>query len=140
MAITGPIALYNNLPIQPQNFQPRRFVIENIEIGITTLVTTAVNHNYVIAQQVRLLIPQGWGCTQLNELDGFVIGIPAADQVIVDINSSQFNQFISITSPQQPQILAIGDVNTGDINANGRSPTATFIPGSFINISPQPIN
>ena len=36
MAITGPIALYANLPIEPQFYQPWRFVITAITLGQTT--------------------------------------------------------------------------------------------------------
>jgi hypothetical protein len=104
--------------------------------GITTLVTTTVRHDYVIGQQVRLLIPKGYGCTELNEVDGFVIGKPNPNQVILTINSQLSTQFISASLLQKPQIVAIGDVNMGAINAHGPKRTRTFIPGSFRDISP----
>jgi len=48
------------------------------------------------------------------------------------------NQYISSTNPVVvAQILAIGDVNQGAINSLGRRNNGTFIPGSFIDISPQ---
>lgn len=132
----GPIALYNNLPIEPQNYQPRFFFISDISLGQTTTVTTAVNHDYVIGQECRLIIPEVNGCFQLNEQTGIVISIPAANQVVLEINSAMnVDAFKTSTANTQPQILAIGDVNTGAINNMGRSNTSTFIPGSFINIS-----
>jgi len=136
--ISYPIPLYQNVPIQPEFYQPRRFVIEDVDLGVTTTITTTVDHDYMIGQEVRLIIPAKFGCFQLNEVTGYVISIPADDQVIVDINSLRnVDPFISATATTaSPQILAIGDVNTGKINATGRINTGTFIPGSFQDISP----
>lgn len=132
----GPIALYNNLPIEPQNYQPRFYFISTISLGLTTVVTTTVDHDYVIGQEIRIIISPSNGCRQLNEQTGFVLSIPASNQVEVSINSSMnVDPFTSSTAKTQPQILAIGDINTGVTNQNGRTSTGTFIPGSFINIS-----
>lgn len=135
--VTGPIPPYNNPPIEPGYYQPRYFYISNISIGSTTLVTTSVDHDYVVGQQCRLIIPKGYGCTQLNEMDGFVTSIPEANQVILTINSQNSNAFIDANLRQKPKIVPIGDVNTGYINPTGRVTATTNIPGSFINISPQ---
>lgn len=133
---TGPIALYNNLPIEPQNYQPRMFFISAITLGQTTTVTTTEDHDYVVNQECRLIIPATNGCRQLNEKTGFVISIPAPDQVVLNINSSMnVDPFVTSIAKTQPQILAIGDVNTGQINS-GRTNNLTYVPGSFINISP----
>lgn len=133
--ISYPIPLYSNVPIQPQFYRPSRFVISGVVLGNSTTVTTSVNHNYVIGQHVRLLIPVGYGCTQLNDKDGYVDSIPAPNQVVVTINSLQANAFINASLKQQPQILAIGDVNTGSTNDHGPYRIKSYIPGSFINIS-----
>ena len=134
-AITGPIALYANYPIQAYFYQPGQFYIAAITLGLTTTVTTTVDHNYVVGQQVRLIIPPYNGCRQLNEVQGYVTSIPSATQVVVNINSSGGNPFVTSTQPNQPQILAIGDVNSGALNQVPRN-TGTYIPGSFIDISP----
>lgn len=131
----GPIAPFNNLPIEPQNYQPRSFFISNIALGQSTTVTTTVNHDYIVGQQCRLIIPPVNGCRQLNEQVGFVTSIPASNQVVLSINSSvNVDSFVTSSAKTQPQILAVGDVNTGQTNT-GRSGNLTFIPGSFINIS-----
>lgn len=134
--LNGPQPPYNNPPIAPQYYQPSRFIISALSIGTTTTVTTSVSNNYVVGQKCRLLIPNGYGCTQLNEQTGIVIDIPADNQVIINLNSQYANIFINAGLLQKPQIVAIGDVNTGAINNHGRFYTKTFIPGSFINISP----
>lgn len=133
---SGPQAPERNPPINPQYYQPSNFKITAIALGSTTTVTTAVNQNYVIGQQVKFLIPFNYGTTQLNGQQGLVVNIPSANQVTVNINSSNYNAF---STPSQtftyPQIIAIGDVNTGAINPNGPN-MSTVIPGSFIDISP----
>lgn len=142
--ISYPVPPYNNnIPINAQYYQPSQFFISAVTLGITTIVTTTVNNNYVIGQLCRLLIPPTFGCRQLNEAQGYVLSIPAANQVILNINSSRnVDPFVSSSATTQPQILAIGDINTGFTSTNGRSvPTINgnsqvTIPGAFINISP----
>lgn len=146
--ISGPIAPYSNVAINPQYYQPSQFFISTISLGLQTTVTTTVNHNYVVGQLVRLLIPtinaltsNGVSyviptCTQLNETESYVISIPASNQVLLDLDSSKANLFVSSSQPTQPQILAIGDISSGNINASGNLITSTVIPGSYQNISP----
>lgn len=137
--ISFPIPPYSNVPIQPQYYQPRRFVISAITLGVQTTVTTSVNHNYVIGQEVRLLIPIGYGSRGLSGQSGYVISIPAPNQVLLTINSVGIDQFISASLAQSPQIIAVGDINTGIISSTGMVlPIGQVpgIPGSFENISP----
>lgn len=137
MVISFPIPPYSNLPINAQYYQPSRFVISAISLGVTTTVTTSQNHNYVIGQLIRLLIPPSFGSIQLNESESFVLSIPSANQIVLSINSSvNVNPFIASSATTQAQTVAIGDTNTGAINSTGISNVATAIPGSFINISP----
>lgn len=140
--IVGPIAPYNNPPIEPQFYQPSQFFISNITFGQTTTVTTSVNHNYVIGQLIRLLFPSKYGCGQLNEQTGYVISIPAANQVTINLYSVGTDAFIAsptflpFQSQTPPQIVAVGENNSGQINNSGRVNIKTYIPGSFQNISP----
>lgn len=131
----GPIALFNNLPIQAQFYVPSRFVISAIALGPTTTITTKEDHDYVVGQEVRLIIPPSFGSYQLNETKGFVLSIPASNQFELDINTTvNVDAFISSSATTVAQCLAIGDVNTGQINT-GRTNNLTWIPGSFRNIS-----
>ncbi len=136
--ISYPIPAFQNLPIESQFYIPSRFVIINVTLGQTTIITTSIDHDYVIGQEIRLIIPSSFGCFQLNEFTGFVLSIPQLDQIEVSIDSSRnVDQFIlSSNTTVVAQVLAIGDVNTGAINPYGAYPTKTYIPGSFINISP----
>jgi hypothetical protein len=133
--ISYPIPAYQNLPIESQFYQPSQFVISGITLGVQTTVTTSVAHNFVVGNQIRLLIPVGYGSTQLNESFGYVLSVPTTTSVLTSINSVNSDAFISASLAQSPQIMAIGDVNTGQINSNGVNSNLN-IPGSFINISP----
>jgi hypothetical protein len=136
--IFGPIAPQNNPPINPQFYQPSIFDIASITNGETTLVTTTVAQNYVIGQLVRLLIPQIYGARQFNEQTAFVIGIPSPTQITLQLDSSSYDVLVPnpTSGTTQPQVVAVGDVNSGQINSQGRKVNGTFIPGSFIDISP----
>lgn len=141
--ISYPIPPYSNVPIQPQFYKPRNYVIVAIALGVTTTVTTAVDHDYVIGQEIRLIIPNKYGSRLLNEQLGYVVIIPAPNQIVVDIDSNGADPFIPspvfsvFESKIVPQVLPVGGVNSGAINANGRIQNITYIPGSFINISPN---
>lgn len=142
--ISFPIPPYTNPPIEPQFYQPSRFVISDIIRGMTTLVTNlpaiypqaTIDNNYVIGQLVRFTIPPSFGIRQLNEVTGYVISIPGVNQVEVDIDSRFMDPFTSSSATTKPQIVAVGDINSGPINSSGRTNNQTFISGSFINISP----
>ncbi len=134
--ISYPIPLYQNVPIHAEYYEPRVFFISGIMLGYVTTVVTTVDHNYVIGQLVRLLIPTGFGSTELNEMLGYVTNIPASNQVTLTINSTNANPFINANLKTKPQIVAVGDINSGVLNTNGRSSQVITIPGSFTNISP----
>ncbi len=140
--ITYPTPPYSNPPIQPQFYQPKAFVISAISLGVTTTVTTTLDMDYVIGQLVRLIIPPKYGSRGLNGSTAYVISIPNTNQVTLALDSNGVNPFIPsptflpFDSKTLPQILPVGDVNTGAINSNGRTDQQTYIPGSFINISP----
>lgn len=117
-----------------------RYIIPEFDIlsSDQILVTTTEDTNYVVGQLVRLLIPNGYGSTQLSNRSAYVAVIQNPNQVILNISSINVSQFIPSPSNVRnvPQILAIGDGNTGNINMEGRINQSTSIPGSFINISP----
>ncbi len=135
--ISYPIPAYSNVPINAQFYQPRFWFISTITRGRSTTVTTTVDQDFVVGQLVRFIIPTSFGIRQLNERQGYVTSIPSTTQVVVDIDSTAMDAFTSSSATTQPQILPIGDINTGVQNTNGRRNNITYIPGSFINISPN---
>ena len=135
--ITYPIPAYANVPIHPEYFEPRQFFINNIVLGYQTLIEATSDMDYVIGQEIRLIIPPSFGSRQLHGVIGYVIEIPASNQVLTDINSSQnVDTFFLSSATTRPQILPVGDINNGIISSTGRNIPSTHIPGSFINISP----
>lgn len=135
--ISYPIPAYSNVPINPQFYQPRFWFISAITRGRTTTVTTTADQDFVVGQLVRFIIPPSFGIRQLNEQQGYVISILSSTQVRVDIDSRFMDAFTSSSATTQPQIIPIGDVGNGQINNSGRTNNGTYIPGSFINISPD---
>jgi hypothetical protein len=139
--VSYPTPIYQNLPIEPQFYQPSVFIISAIVLGLTTLVTTTTNMNYVIGQQVRLNIPSNYGCVQLNQQLSYVLALPLPNQVQLSLNSSINVSPFAMTPPppgvgtSQPQIVAIGDINQGYVSITGSNIPLVTIPGSFINIS-----
>lgn len=135
-AIVGPIAPYSNVPINPQYYNPSRFVIDDLVRGVTTTVTATTDMDYFVGQIIRLLIPEANGSFQLNNAQGIVISLPSSDSVEIDIDSSHnVDAFIAGSGINIPQILAIGDINSGKINSSGTMNIGTAVPGSFINVS-----
>lgn len=133
--ISYPIPAYSNVPIEPQFYQPKIFDISAMSYGTYTTVTTSVDHDYVIGQLIRLVIPAQDGCYNLNGQTGYVLSVPSDSQVVVGINSKGSDAFANNNTRQSAQIAAIGDVNSGQVNT-GHTNNLTYIPGSFINISP----
>lgn len=135
--ISYPIPLYANLPIETDDYQPSRFVISAVTLGTSTTITTTEEHNYAIGQLVRLLIPPTFGCRQLNEKTGYLLSIPSTTSFVLNIDSSRnVDAYIASSAITVAQTLGIGDINTGQINSSGRVNLKTYIPGSYINISP----
>lgn len=130
----GVVPAFNNPPIEPQNYQPRNFMISAVSLGYPTTVTTTVDHNYVVGQLVRLLIPPTFGCRQLNGQEAYCIGVPAANQMQLAINSNGDDAYIASSASTQAQTVAVGNIAGGAFNSIPSSQT-TYISGSFINIS-----
>jgi hypothetical protein len=131
--VTYPAPLYANLPIR-QTFSPDKFDIQAITLGKTTTVTTTTNHDYVVGQQVRFIIPVQYGTRQLNSIQGLITEIPSTNSFIVDINSVGFDTFIAAGVKTPAQVKAIGNITTANPSLS-RSQLSTFIPGSFRNLS-----
>ncbi len=135
-AIIGPIPPYQNLPIEPQNYNPSRFTISGITFGKTTIVTATVDMDYVIGQLTRLIIPPSFGCRQINGVSSYVISLPSSNSVELDLNTSLgIDPYIASSASTPAQILPVGDINMGIISSTGRNIPTTNIPGSFINVS-----
>lgn len=133
--LSYPRPIYSNPPIKPQDYKPSRFVISAISQGLTTTITTSEDHNYVVGQQIRFIIPPDYGMRELDKKQGIIIFIPSSTQFVIQLDTRGFNSFLNPGTSTKAQTLAIGDINSGIIATNGINISSTNIPGSFVNIS-----
>lgn len=118
--------------LYPYIYFPGVSFIRAITLGTTTIIETTDAHNFVVGQEVAFRIPPAWGTVELNSLPnnltpgapayGYVIAVTDFDTVVVNIDSSSsytafnVNQTVdSIPGLSYPQIVAVGDVNTGGV-------------------------
>ncbi len=104
----------------------------------TVQVDTTDAHNFVVGQEVAFRIPLIWGSYELNSLPdllipgspiyGYVVAVTDYNTVIVQIAASStftaFNSnqtFASFPGLDFPQIVAVGDVNTGGVQISAGS-------------------
>jgi len=114
--------------------------VTDVSLPVGVIVTTAEPTQVFAGQLVRFLIPSYWGANRLNNQTAYVNIVLAPNQFIVDTSPALLSPF-GLSSfaphyPQLPQVVPVGDVNTGPINM-GRTNNQTYIDGSFINISPN---
>lgn len=115
--------------LYPFLYLPQDNVISAITLGATTTVKTTMYHNFEVGQEVAFRIPSQWGTVELNSLPnvlipgspiyGYVISITDNWTFVVNINSSSYTAYTdniavaSVPGLTFPQVLAVGDVNTG---------------------------
>ncbi len=141
--------------LYPDLYIPELCYITAIATGTTTVITTSINHNFVVGQEVGFTIPTAWGMTQLDSAiylqssngipqQAYVTAV-TANTLTVNINSTGYTAFAYPTSATAalgltfPQVWAIGDQNTGySLNSSGQVPYLGVtngvigIPGSFV--------
>ena len=138
----------------PDLYIPETCVITNITQANPCVITTNVNHNFVVGQEVGFVVPSAWGMTQLDSYQTLQAnnGIPqqayvtavTANTLTVNINSTGYTAFAYPTSATAalgltfPQVYPIGDQNTGySLNSSGQVPYLGVtngiigIPGAF---------
>lgn len=137
-ALSGsPTGAYVKKVLYPYLYFPGTAVISAITTGTTTTIDTTSAHNFVVGQEVAFRIPTIWGTYQLNSLPntqipgspiyGYVIAVTDYNTVVVNINSTGYtaynsNQtFLGFKGEQFPQIVAVGDVNTGGVQISSGS-------------------
>lgn len=115
--------------LYPYLYEPGTSFISSITLGATTTVTTTAGHQLRAGQLVAFRIPQQWGTVELNSLPntlvpgspvyGYVTTVNSYRSVDININSSAMTAFnvnqtvASVRGLSFPQIVAVGDVNTG---------------------------
>ena len=124
--------------LYPFLYAPGVSFISGITTGSTTTIDTTTPHNLVVGQEVAFRIPAAYGTIELNSLPnnqtpgspvyGYVISVTDSNTVVVNINSSSYTAFnsnqpiSSVSGLSFPQMVAVGDVNTGGVAISSGSP------------------
>jgi hypothetical protein len=143
---TNNVGSYKTI-LYPVLYAPNVAYISALTLGSTTTVVTTAPANFQIGQEVAFRIPSAWGTTQLNSLPnnlipgspiyGYVTSVTNSTTFVVNINSTAYTAFNSnqpyASYPGQkfPQVVAVGDVNTGGLQISA---------GSALYPSPQVFN
>ncbi len=133
--------------LYPYIYFPGVVNISDITLGTTTTIDTTDAHNFVVGQEVAFRIPQQYGTVELNSLPnlltpgapmyGYVVAVTDYNTVVVNIDSSSYTPFnsnqtvASIPGSSFPQIVAVGDVNTGGVQLSAGSslyPSPQYMP------------
>lgn len=133
--------------LYPALYAPGVGYISALGLGTTTTVTTTAPSNVVVGQEVGFRFPTAWGTSQLNQLPnviipgspiyGYVVSVTSSTVFVVNIDSTLYtafnsNQpFTSLPGLRYPQVVAVGDVNTGGLQISA---------GSQLYPSPQVFN
>jgi len=140
--------------LYPYLYFPGVSFINAITTGTTTTISTTSAHNLVVGQEVAFRIPQSWGTVELNSLPnvltpgapayGYVISVTDFNTVVVNIDSTNYTAFTtnqtvsSVPGLSYPQIVAVGDVNTGGVLISSGS--ALYPPPQYMPISTTTFN
>ena len=131
----SPTGAFVKKVLYPFLYAPGVSYIEAITTGATTTVVTTAPHNFVVGQEIAFRIPSLWGTVELNSLPNSSIpGSPVYYYVTSVTNSTTFvcnavsTGFTAFTTNQTvasvpglsfPQVLAVGDVNSGGVAYSG---------------------
>lgn len=136
-ALSGsPTGAFVRQVLYPFLYEPGVNYISAITLnGTNVVVTTTDNHNYVVGQEIAFRIPSVYGSTQLNALpNNTTPGSPVYYYVTSLQSNTQFtctalsagvtafnsNQTVaSVPGLQLPQVVAVGDVNSGGVAYSG---------------------
>lgn len=131
----SPTGAFVKKVLNPFLYAPGVSFIEAIATGATTTVTTTAPHNFVVGQEIAFRIPTAWGTTQLNTLPNstipgspvyyYVTSVTSSTIFVCNAVSTGFTAFntnqtvASVPGLSFPQVMAIGDVNSGGVAYSG---------------------
>lgn len=139
--------------LYPDLYIPYGCAITAVTKASSAVITTAVNHAFVVGQEVYFSVPSNWGMIELDSAryqqqylvpqTAFVTAV-TANTITVDINSTSFTTFayptsaVYATGVTPAYVVAVGDQNTGwSLSSSATVPFLGVnngvigIPGSF---------
>ena len=140
--MSGDFTRYNLGLFNSGTYSPIICPISDITQDQFPIVTTTIDHSFVVGNQVQFSIPQAWGMYQLDGLKAYVITVPSPTEIVVNVDTTTFDAFITPTSPniyvviEPAQVAGIGDFNTGTSSPGGVIANPNTIPGAYQNQPP----
>jgi len=131
--------------LYPYLYAPGVSFISAITTGTTTTIDTTDAHNYVVGQEIAIRMPDvvgntpvaAWGDARYNSLPNnstpgspvyaYVIAVTDYNTFVCNINSTgyaAYNSNIAVANVpglSYPQVVAVGDVNTGGVQLSSGS-------------------
>ena len=80
-------------------YQPSKVYVQGISAAANAVVTTTFDHGYAVDQVVTMHVPEFWGMTEMDNLQGRITAV-TANTFTLDINSTGFTAFAFPTSAQ----------------------------------------
>ena len=136
---SGPQAPERNPPINPEYYSPNFATLQAVSSinQFQTQITTTEPNEFVVGQLVRFVLADNTGMAVLNEQTAYITALVDNENFIIAFNVVGANPFFASRNVRQISfVIPVGDVTSGQINSSGRINNLTYMPGSFINISP----
>jgi hypothetical protein len=99
-------------------YYPVARLITDITNAQEAVVTFSEDHGYLVGQVLGFRVGTDWGMYQINQLHGQVTSIPSTTQVVVDIDSSTWDSFVTPASTSQANPMAV-PTSSGFIQESG---------------------
>lgn len=106
-------------------YRPLRMVVTNVTNAAQAVVTTQINHQYSIGDQLRLLVPISYRMTIDNVIQ--IIAIPTPLTFQCNLNTIGLDPFVIPVPLQTPAQLIPISVSTDNVYDNPPVTPAVFI-------------
>ena len=107
-------------------FQPAMRIITAITNANPAVVTTSIDHDYLDGEIVRLIIPDGFGMTQANNLYA-AISIIDSTSFSIGIDTTKFDAFAA-PSPLPDAYTCAQTIPIGEVNSTFAAATKNTLP------------
>lgn len=104
-------------------FYPSNRTIANITQAANAVVTTFVDHGYLIGQTVRLYTDADSGMVEINGMVGTIVATPTANTFTIAIDTTGFTTFVTPTRASVPftpaQCVPVGEDTAYQVSLGG---------------------
>ncbi len=80
-------------------YQPSKVYVQGISQAAAAVVTTTFDHTYAVNEVVTMHVPEFWGMTEMDGLQGRITAV-TANTYTINVNSAAFTPFVFPTSVQ----------------------------------------